>query len=529
MSREIEARQTVVDEICAEVFADRIAKRKQQASRPTAISTAVLSLSDTELLDHLRKAKNGAKFSKLYDAGDVSDYRTGDNDGRSEADLALCGMLYFRCGNDPERIARLWRTSALRRSKLDRGDYVTRTIETVLASGGNTYSGHYMNNNGAGGQGGGNGSSNAGAGQNSQSGGGNGGGNQQNCGNIRRASIRLSTVQPKQIQWLWPDVIPYGMVSGGIADPGVGKSLFARDLAARITTGRPLPGDFPCKKGSVIFVDDENGIADTIRPSIDAQGGDPNKIFIFKVRRDSDNAEVQFELGRHLPALRDEILEHGDTSLVIIDPPTSYLGDIDESKNAQVRAILTPLKPLAEETNVAILMLLHFNKAATMDILYRVSGSLAFIELPRITWAFVVDPEDSSRRLMLLHMTNITAKDVRGYAFTVGPNADKRVQLTWCDEPPEMQLRDVMAGFSNTKRGQHASKREQLTEWLLEVLGDFEEHRERDIKKAAELKGFSDATYTRARWQLKNKGLLRSRPEGFGADKQWWIQLVQNS
>jgi putative DNA primase/helicase len=510
-ARAIRECQAEIDLVHSQIFAERIAKRARVNNCGSA-STASISLSDADLLDRARRARNGDKFADLYDRADISSYAS-----HSEADLSLCSRLYFWCGGDAERIARLWRSSALAREKLfNRGDYVARTIDAVLANGGPIHtSGYNMAGNGAG--------------NNGASGGGGGGGNQQNGGNIRRASIRLSTVQPKQIQWLWPDVLPYGMVSAGIADPGVGKSIFVRDLAARITTGHTLPGGFPCEKGSVIFVDDENGIGDTIRPSIDTQGGDPSKIFIFKLRRDSDSAEIQFDLGKHLPALRDEILEHGDTKLVIIDPPTSYLGDADESKNAQVRAILTPLKPLAEETNVAILMLLHFNKAATMDILYRVSGSLAFIELPRITWAFVVDPEDSNRRLMLLHMTNITAKDVRGYAFTVGPNADKRVQLTWCDDPPDMQLRDVMAGFSNTKRGPHTSKREQLTEWLLEVLGDFEEHRERDIKKAAELKGFSDATYTRARWQLKNKGLLRSRPEGFGADKQWWIQLIQNS
>jgi RecA-family ATPase len=215
--------------------------------------------------------------------------------------------------------------------------------------------------------------------------------------------------------------------------------------------------------------------------------------------------------------------------LVVIDPPTSYLGDIDESKNAQVRAVLTPLKKLAEETRIAILMLLHFNKAATMDILYRVSGSLAFVESPRITWAIVQDPQDASRRLMLLHMTNITRKDLPGFTFTVEENADGYPKLKWCDEPPTVVLRDVMAGFSNTKRGPHTGKQDEVARWLCEdVLADGEEHLERDIRQAAKLRGFSESTYLRARTQLQKEKVVKPRSEGFGEDKQWWMRLIQN-
>jgi len=38
----------------------------------------------------------------------------------SRADLALCGMLAFWCGGDPERIDRLFRRSDLMREKWDR-------------------------------------------------------------------------------------------------------------------------------------------------------------------------------------------------------------------------------------------------------------------------------------------------------------------------------------------------------------------------------------------------------------------------
>ena len=64
--------------------------------------------------------------------GDTSDYKTVGNDGRSEADLALCTMLAFWCGPDKVRIDRLFRQSGLMRAKWERVDYRTLTFAAAL-------------------------------------------------------------------------------------------------------------------------------------------------------------------------------------------------------------------------------------------------------------------------------------------------------------------------------------------------------------------------------------------------------------
>jgi hypothetical protein len=55
----------------------------------------LLELDDQELLEKAMNAENGAKFRALWN-GDTSGY-----DSQSEADLALCRLLAFWCGNDP--------------------------------------------------------------------------------------------------------------------------------------------------------------------------------------------------------------------------------------------------------------------------------------------------------------------------------------------------------------------------------------------------------------------------------------------
>ncbi len=71
------------------------------------------------------KAKNGKQFKKLY-TGDFSAYGS-----QSEADQALCNYIAFYT-QDPEQIDRLFSKSRLYRSKWDRKDYKSWTINKAL-------------------------------------------------------------------------------------------------------------------------------------------------------------------------------------------------------------------------------------------------------------------------------------------------------------------------------------------------------------------------------------------------------------
>jgi primase-polymerase (primpol)-like protein len=86
---------------------------------------------DAELLRRAQSAKNGTKFAALWQ-GDASRYAS-----RSEADLALCGLLAFWTRGDAARIDQLFRQSGLMRTKWDarRGalTYGAQTIACALA------------------------------------------------------------------------------------------------------------------------------------------------------------------------------------------------------------------------------------------------------------------------------------------------------------------------------------------------------------------------------------------------------------
>jgi primase-polymerase (primpol)-like protein len=80
-------------------------------------SIVTVELDDETLLQKAQDAENGVKFTRLW-RGDTSGY-----DSHSEADMALCCLLAFWAGRDPDRVDQLFRRSGLCRPKWDEVHY----------------------------------------------------------------------------------------------------------------------------------------------------------------------------------------------------------------------------------------------------------------------------------------------------------------------------------------------------------------------------------------------------------------------
>src|SRR3712207_2017823 len=123
----IEDRQEQLLALRRRVLGEPPVDNGRRAPRPAADT----GLSDQEILAKAASADNGEKFRRLW-AGDTSGYEHDGNEGHSEADLALCAMLAFWTGPDPDRIDAHFRQSGLYREKWERADYRERTIARAL-------------------------------------------------------------------------------------------------------------------------------------------------------------------------------------------------------------------------------------------------------------------------------------------------------------------------------------------------------------------------------------------------------------
>lgn len=235
---------------------------------------------------------------------------------------------------------------------------------------------------------------------------------------------RASEIMAKPVNWLWPGRIARGKVSMLAGNPGLGKSQITSSMAAVVTTGGIWPVDKSrCERGNVIFLSAEDDPEDTGRPRLEAAGADLSRVFILDAVVDgyrADGSEVQrgFNLKTDLIRLDKMLDEIGGAALIVIDPITAYLGETDSHKNAEIRALLSPLSDLAAKHSAAVVCVSHLNKAAGGEALMRVTGSLAFVAAARAAFIVAKDTENDARRLFLPLKNNI-GNDRSGLAFAI--------------------------------------------------------------------------------------------------------------
>lgn len=281
---------------------------------------------------------------------------------------------------------------------------------------------------------------------------------------------RMSDVQPRRLEWLWPDRIPLGKLTLLAGDPGLGKSYVTCDLAARVSRGMVWPDDSTKRQpvGSVVMFNCEDGLEDTIRPRLDFAGADVSKIISIEgtTTVDPDSGEDRqrgFSLVVDLPRLEEVVRELTDCRLIVIDPVSAYCGETDSHKNADVRALLAPLAALAEKYHVAIVMITHLSKGTGTKSLYRAMGSMAFAAAARAVWHFAKDPDDESRRLMLPAKMNL-APDPTGLAYRIENGG-----VHWEADPVRMTADDILAREAKERDGR-ANERKEAEDWIRDYL-----------------------------------------------------------
>jgi RecA-family ATPase len=143
--------------------------------------------------------------------------------------------------------------------------------------------------------------------------------------------ICLKEVKPEEVSWFWPDRIPEGKLTLVVGDPGVGKSFLTAYFTKLVTTGKGWPEYAPGskKKGSVILLNAEDGLADTIVQRLHWAGADRSKVTFIEATIERNGEERLFRLDKDVPKLEESIKTKKDVKMVIIDPLSAYLGKVD--------------------------------------------------------------------------------------------------------------------------------------------------------------------------------------------------------
>jgi predicted ATP-dependent serine protease len=291
----------------------------------------------------------------------------------------------------------------------------------------------------------------------------------------------MADIKARPISWLWPRFIPRGKLTIIAGNPGLGKSQLTSSIAAVLTTGGSWPVDREqCELGDALFLTAEDDPADTVRPRLEAAGANLERVHIVKgvlhgYRGDGTPEQRIFCLAEDLRALESTLIRLGNVTVLVIDPVSAYLGEIDSHKNAEIRGLLAPLSELAARHKVAVIAISHLNKAGGPQALMRVTGSLAFVAAARAAYLVAADP-DRTRRLFLPLKNNL-GPDAEGLAFRIerstvlsasGPIETSRVM--WESEAVSITADEVMQATGAARESMTAL--DAATAWLKSVLAD---------------------------------------------------------
>ncbi|MGA2701530.1 MAG: AAA family ATPase [Isosphaeraceae bacterium] len=308
---------------------------------------------------------------------------------------------------------------------------------------------------------------------------------------------RIVSAQP----WLWKGWLALGVLNAVAADPGVGKTRFALDLARRIYHGESWPDgqQATLPRGTrTLWVQGDRNFAEMLQASSDFDL--PYEAVVLGSSPDEPFGSLDLDDPDTLAAIGDRI-QAAAVPLAIIDT-VGMTTSRNLSRPDEAREFFAPILELCQKTGVAVLGLTHLS--ANKEALGR-----RIVEKARVVIKMTQpDPEGQpDRRRLWVDKTAIVKPPALG--ITMG-TAGNEYDFDPPKEPDPMPKR----------RGPAPEKLEECKTWLAAQLTP-NPTRVRDVRKTAEQAGFAPGTLYAARDAL---GVAEYDLD----DRKWWKLPAEN-
>jgi hypothetical protein len=237
-------------------------------------------------------------------------------------------------------------------------------------------------------------------------------------------------VKPTKVKWLWPKYIPLAQITILDGDPGAGKSFLTMDIAARLSSGRGLPG---CPSRSeprkVLLCNAEDDVSSTLIPRLNQLAANLHNVVLANSVTVAGQKPKPMLFPDHYKAL-EQLLAEVRPCLCVIDPIMAFLSpEVRTFQDQAIRLALNTLKDYARAFEVAILLVRHLNKSQVAKAIYRGGGSIGLIGLCRSALLAGENPDVRGERI-LTQIKNNLAKRQPSLAYDLFPDNSTQA-FTW--------------------------------------------------------------------------------------------------
>jgi hypothetical protein len=326
--------------------------------------------------------------------------------------------------------------------------------------------------------------------------------------------LQFSEFEPEPIEWLWPGRLAAAKATLIDGDPSLGKSLMTLDLAARLTTARPLPDGFtPPGPLSAVLVGSEDDLRDTVLPRLQAAGADVTRVHTFVGRSHDGHWDRQPTFPDDCDLLQEAVEETG-ARLVVIDPLTAFLGAaVGSLSGPHIRRALAPLARVAAATRAALVYVRHLNKGGRgQRAIYRGTGSIAIIGAARTAFLVGHAPNEDDLRVLACTKNNL-AEPPPSLGFRIEHAAPGQPIITWTGTV-DVSADDLVLAAGT----QYGAAMPQAKEFLEGLLRDGPCPQE-EVVRAAREAGIAWRTLERAKGEL---GVVSNKQHTDGRHRWHW-------